>query len=124
MPPWSTVHQILDFVSQKELLSDSLVASWLVTLSPLMTMYGCANAYLKSSAICSTGGADQAHDLYRLIIGLDDNDRWERVAPELVSDSLIADVAIEKILGRAELLVQNPKSQGTNSLRTPWSRTP
>ena len=55
---------------------------------------------------------EQAHILYRLVLGLDDEARWKTVAPALVSESMIVGPAIEPILGRTETLVGHPSRWG------------
>jgi hypothetical protein len=111
-PTWSSVHQILEFVCQQNLLSDLVVAAWLRRLAGDADLWFSRRFLEIVAMLLNEQHTDQAHVLYRLVLGLDDDVRWKTLAPSLVSDSMITEVAIESILGRTELLVGYPSSWG------------
>jgi hypothetical protein len=111
-PPWGSVRQILDFVCQRQLLSDPVVARWLGTLAGDADVWFSQRLLEAVAALLNGEHADQAHALYRLVLGLDDAARWSTVALALASEGLIADAAIEPILCRSGLLVRHAQSWG------------
>jgi hypothetical protein len=112
MPSWGSVHDILEFVRREDLLSDPVVAPWLGTLAGRADLWFSHRMLEFVGKLLDDQQFDQAHALYRLLLGLDDDVRWQAMAPVLVSDSIIVEAAIEPILGRKQLLVSHPRSWG------------
>src|SRR5262249_51069084 len=91
---------------------DPVVAPWLRTLAGEADVWFSQRLLEVVATLLNGEHADQAHALYRLVLGLDDDARWSTVALALASEGLIAAAAIEPALGRSALLVRHAQSWG------------
>src|SRR5438270_816487 len=75
MPTWSSVHHILEFVCRQNLLSEAVVAAWLRTLAGNADLWFSRRLLEIVATLLNEHHMDQAHILYRLVLGLDDEVR-------------------------------------------------
>jgi hypothetical protein len=106
------VRRIIEYAAQQGLLTDAAVARWLRTVAASADLWIGHRLLQIVRSLLEASAVEEAHTLYRCVLGLDDAPRWEALAPALARDSMLVEAGVEPILGRPGLLTGAPGTWG------------
>src|ERR1700722_12984195 len=110
-PLWGSVQRIIDYVVDQQFLTVAVVGGWLRMVAASADTWASRRLLETVRVLLDADHLDEAHGLYRCILGLDDPARWEIIAPYLTEESMLVAVGFDPIL-RPGILASCPASWG------------